>query len=295
MLRDKCWAFTLIELLTTIGILILLAALVFPVIQIVRESARRTHCAANMRQISLALHGYENSHQRLPMTLNLAKTSSLLHWQAELLPFIEQSGLKASIDNKLRQRVHVYHMIEERTTNLPFFQCISNPDLGLLIKSNIGFLFAFTDYCGVAGIEARDQSGVMLGGYSRPGIQFSEILDGLSNTLCFGERPPNERGHGYGAWLGSQNALAATIGVYETSDSLKGNEDLVNCERLQFGFGNDDRGTRCNWTHHWSFHPAGANFARCDGSVKFVPYSIDNDVLCALATRAGGESISLDF
>jgi prepilin-type N-terminal cleavage/methylation domain-containing protein/prepilin-type processing-associated H-X9-DG protein len=287
--------FTLIELLTAIGILAVLTALMFPAIQFVREASRRSHCAANMRQISLALHSYESSHRRLPMTLNLERPSALLHWQAELLQFLEQSGLKANIDQKLQARVHVYDMPEERTTNLPIFQCTSNPDKGLLIKSNIGFLFAFTDYCGVAGIEARDQSGVFISNYWRPGIKFSEITDGLSNTLFFGERPPNERGHGYGSWLGSQNALAATIGVFETKASLDGDEDFGGCEGMQFGFGNDERGSRCNWTHHWSFHPNGTNFARCDGSVKFFPYSIDPEVLKSLATRAHGETVSLDF
>jgi prepilin-type processing-associated H-X9-DG protein len=40
--------------------------------------------------------------------------------------------------------------------------------------------------------------------------------------------------------------------------------------------------------HFWSLHPGGANFAFCDGSVRFLPYSA-NDILPALATRAGGE------
>jgi prepilin-type processing-associated H-X9-DG protein len=40
--------------------------------------------------------------------------------------------------------------------------------------------------------------------------------------------------------------------------------------------------------HFWSPHPGGANFALADGSVRFLPYAA-NDVLPALATRAGGE------
>jgi prepilin-type processing-associated H-X9-DG protein len=41
-----------------------------------------------------------------------------------------------------------------------------------------------------------------------------------------------------------------------------------------------------------SYHPGGANFAFCDGSVKFLKSTTDPRVLSALSTRAGGEVIS---
>ena len=41
-----------------------------------------------------------------------------------------------------------------------------------------------------------------------------------------------------------------------------------------------------------SYHPGGANFAFCDGSVKFIRSTTAPHVLSALATRAGGEIIS---
>jgi prepilin-type processing-associated H-X9-DG protein len=48
----------------------------------------------------------------------------------------------------------------------------------------------------------------------------------------------------------------------------------------------------CDLFHFWSFHPGGANFALADGSVRFLPYSA-NALLPALATRSGGEPITL--
>ncbi len=42
----------------------------------------------------------------------------------------------------------------------------------------------------------------------------------------------------------------------------------------------------------WSLHGGGANFAFCDGSVRFLPYSADA-ILPALATRAGGEVVAV--
>lgn len=58
--------FTLIELLTVIAIIGILASILIPVVAQVRESARKTKCQSNMRQVALAILAYESENLVLP-------------------------------------------------------------------------------------------------------------------------------------------------------------------------------------------------------------------------------------
>jgi prepilin-type N-terminal cleavage/methylation domain-containing protein len=50
--------FTLVELLTVIAVIAVLAALLLPVLMRVRESARQSNCLSNLRQIGMAFKQY---------------------------------------------------------------------------------------------------------------------------------------------------------------------------------------------------------------------------------------------
>lgn len=60
--------FTLVEILVVLGIIVLIASVLFPVLGRARENGRRTACASNMRQLGLAFMQYvEDAAGRLPI------------------------------------------------------------------------------------------------------------------------------------------------------------------------------------------------------------------------------------
>lgn len=86
---SKRQGFTLVELLVVIAIIGILIGLLLPAVQQARESARRTQCANNLKQIGLAIHMHCNTYNgRFPIsthgTMDFEAT-----WIYTLAPFME--------------------------------------------------------------------------------------------------------------------------------------------------------------------------------------------------------------
>ena len=95
MSKPHRFGFTLVELLVVVAIIGVLVGLLLPAVQQVRESARRTACLNNIRQIALATHNFEAGLGFIPPGARLGEGTG---WHAHLLPFIEQEGLYSQIE-----------------------------------------------------------------------------------------------------------------------------------------------------------------------------------------------------
>ena len=75
--------FTLIEILVVIGIIALLAAILFPVLSRARENARRTTCLSNLQQLGLAFQQYTADYgRRYPGAGQYQRWGNGGHWIA---------------------------------------------------------------------------------------------------------------------------------------------------------------------------------------------------------------------
>lgn len=104
-------AFTLIELLVVIAVIGVVIAMLIPAVQKVRESAARTKCMNNEKQLALGCHRYHDLYKHFPPGGKYGKTTGNSsvdchyaqgNWLVYTLPFMEQDSLYAKLHPLLR-------------------------------------------------------------------------------------------------------------------------------------------------------------------------------------------------
>jgi prepilin-type N-terminal cleavage/methylation domain-containing protein len=104
--RRRAVAFTLVELLVVIAIIGILIALLLPAIQAARESARRSECLNNLRQIGIACHNFQSAYRQFPTAggaveqfidpneqVKASYGYEGASWMYQILPYLEEQTL----------------------------------------------------------------------------------------------------------------------------------------------------------------------------------------------------------
>jgi prepilin-type N-terminal cleavage/methylation domain-containing protein/prepilin-type processing-associated H-X9-DG protein len=289
---QSCRGFTLVELLVVIAIIGILIALLLPAVQAARESARRSQCTNNLKQLGLGLQNYHDVNKGFPpaRTNAVAGVNERFGWIVVILPYIEQASLFEKYDFTVLYN-HVNNLPAAQV-RLPTLICPSAP----AFRTDDGASStAVTDYSTVARpFTLPDPNlqtsvpfdptwpGVLGNNLSR---DIAKILDGTSNTLLIVEeagRPHlyqmgrliNLTGAGQGAW--AHDSQLQNINGFDPVLLVNSGTCVINCTN------NDEV---------YAFHPGGAQVAMVDGSVRFLKNTLNYTMYFTLVTRQGGEMI----
>ena len=159
--------FTMVELAVSVSVAALLTALVLPAVHASRAAARRSACLNNLRQIGLAMHGYESTHGLFPPgSLNLNTP------HRRMLPWLEQKPLDELMT---RRDASEDFRLPDGAGVVPAFTCPEGEIDGQTFRTNYGY--------SVGSGTLPDRGDGVFG----PWTKVRDVKDGLANTTAFVE------------------------------------------------------------------------------------------------------------
>lgn len=314
-------AFTLVELLVVVAIIGVLVGLLLPAVQAAREAARKAHGTNNLKQIGLGMMNYESSLKCFPSGYVSDPRSGIISsdsldaapgwaWGALLLPYLEQTALGDSLDF----RYPAWHPINASLalTRVPVFlnPAAPNFDGPAIIKNGSGAelaKFGRSHYVANVGNDEpwgyrpalADWTSHSSGPFFRNSrVRASDITDGLSNTVFVGEHssisdktwvavvpdsiscPNNPQRYPF-----TQCDFAATYVLSHSGPSV-----------IEPGIIHPPSFPTCHVCQMYAPWAGGGGLVLMgDGSVRFVPTTINVDTWAGLCTKSGSEVLSNEF
>ena len=313
--------FTLVELLVVIAIIGLLMSLLLPAIQAAREAARRSQCANNMRQMSLAVLTYHDTLKSFPPG-NIVHESLLekadhpvstknpdgkylylgydgsIGWAAFLLPYLEQASIYDQIDfetfayssdcgegsGSYVGKPHGDERNRIASESMPaVFTCPT------AVRSAIANNHKDYGANGFHGIPDRHTVIEKAVFHCNSGVRLADLTRGSSNIAMF-----LELSHMWWWSPKSDGEIVMTKSGANPFFWVNGGTQGYVCYRSLNVTTNEQNNYLINTKDGWrptrtarSWHPKGINVTLCDGSVSFVSETMSLEAYIALLSRSG--------
>jgi len=188
-------AFTLVELLVVIAIIGILIGLLLPAIQAARESARRTQCLNNVRQLALGMQHFVTASNVFPPSRGWDQKANdegdVWSAQAKILPFLEENTLFKNVNLRLgTEEVTFPDGTPVQTVRVPTYIC---PDEQHdTVKLSGGKPDSYPHNYGVnmgpwLVYDPASNTGGQGCFFPNARLRPADIVDGLSNTLMAAE------------------------------------------------------------------------------------------------------------
>ena len=275
--------FTLVELLVVIAIIATLIGLLLPAVQSVREAARRTQCANQMKQVGLAIVQVHDQKRAYPMGRD-SREQFGQSWTFRVLPLLEQTSIYDALSKDKTVPMWDDRNAVAMRTAVPTFFCPSrrapttdrnfdNNDqspvregvaAGGDYAANAGTYFLYAS--GTTGPLDPRQAGPI---HTFSKVRSAQVSDGLSKTFAAGEKHIPKL----------DSSVAAAMTHYEQGDTaFFASDNPYVCFRdpaRGLAGGTDDTNRR----KFGSLHPGVTPFVFLDGHVESIENDIDLTVL----------------
>jgi len=323
--------FTLVELLVVIAIIGILVGLLLPAVQAARESARRSQCANNLKQMGLAVQNHADTLKRLPSAgYEWPELPTYLNgkprvapdqnagWGFQILPYMEQGNTYLGAPGLNDEQLSVL----ATGAVIPTYACPSRRPANIAGLHDKGGNTRH-NYVTISG-NTNIMRGMMdYGGSTQDDHNWWNINGPVVQSSFFGHGP-------FIRTEGRNSTNRKTISFEGVTDGTS-NVILIAEKRLrpsEYGVGawNNDTGYTTPWdgdtmimafnpndqsawlpipdtnpapndccsgSRAGSNHPAGMQAVLVDGSVRMIPYTIDFTTYVRLLYRYDGQAVMM--